>query len=191
MLIHWACLVWTKCSWNLSTIICIWLFMESIQWRIYLFSPASWPQEHMLDLRKGSNQHKSSVLLKKEEKFRISFGFQTWKDLVRENCGLLLWISSLFPQSLCILPLFQSKFKTGRNEQSKINFKFSNIHSYFMIDNSACSLTPVCNMCLCLPSLECVCKCTCFVMRGRERKTQEATVPKLEEHLLWNGLSWY
>lgn len=44
----------------------------------------------MLDLRKGSDDHESSVFLKKEEKFKISFGFQTWKDLVRENSGVLL-----------------------------------------------------------------------------------------------------
>lgn len=61
---------------------------------------------------------------------------------------------------------------------NKLNFKISNIHSYFMTDNSTCSLTTGCNMCLCLPSFECFCKCTCFVMSGRERKTQEAAIPQ-------------
>lgn len=163
--------------------------MESIKWRISVFSPASWPHEHMLDLRKGSDDHKSSVFLKKGEKFWISFGFQIWKDLVRENSLDYGCEYFLFFLKLCILPLSQSKFKNGRNEQTEIKFKISNIHSYFMTNESTCSLTTGCSVCLCLPSFDRVCGCTYFVMSGRERKTQEAAIPQNRKNT-YSEMAW-
>lgn len=125
MLICWACLVWTRCSWNLSIIIRIWLFMESIKWRISVFSPASWPHEHVFDLRKGSDDHKSSVFLKKEEKFRISFGFWTWKNLVRENsldygCEYILSFFELF----AFFHFSKVNLKTEERNKLKLILKF-------------------------------------------------------------------